>query len=138
MIILLALITVLRPDTGITRLKSQPVKKEIIFTPPHIGNIPQFPGGLPALQRFIADHAKYPADAEVRQVQGTVIIGFTVAFNGKVTRIHSVGAPVDTSLEKEAIRVVKLIPDWKPYKSFEGAGPMQMELPVKFTLPKKK
>ena len=138
MIILLALIMVLRPDTGITRLKSQPAKNEVIFTPPHIGNIPQFPGGQPALERFIADHAKYPADAVARKAQGTINVAFTVAFNGAITHVYRIGPPVDSSLEKEAIRVIKLMPNWKPYTSFEGEEPVQLNQPFRFTLPKKK
>src|ERR1700681_4084082 len=72
-----------------------------------------FPGGSPSLQRFLIRNLKYPDTAVKRSIQGTVIIGFNVTKDGKIQDVK-VTKSVEASLDKEALRVIGLMPDWEP------------------------
>ncbi|MGE0567875.1 MAG: TonB family protein, partial [Bacteroidia bacterium] len=73
---------------------------------------PEFEGGLAALNKFISKHIQYPSTAAEIGKQGTLYVQFIVDENGKVT-----GAKLKNNigfgLDKEALRVVNLIPDFK-------------------------
>jgi len=72
-----------------------------------------FPGGLPALQRFLIRNLHYPDSAIIREIVGTVKIGFNVSKDGKIGEIK-VTQSVESSLDSEAVRVISIMPDWEP------------------------
>jgi len=74
---------------------------------------PEFPGGSEAKFKFLAEKLSYPAEAKEANQQGRVIVQFVVTETGKVTNIKVVKS-VSSSLDKEAIRIVSLFPDWTP------------------------
>lgn len=97
---------------------------------------PEFPGGMDALKRFLAQHIQYPAEAREKNIQGKVWIQFLVDEKGKVTQ-PQVTKGVDPLLDQEALRVVKLMPDWKPAQ--QNAKPVEASflLPLDFSIPVK-
>lgn len=72
-----------------------------------------YPGGSRALQRFLIRNLNYPGTAVNRSIEGTVLIGFNISKAGKIENIKLLKS-VETSLDKEALRVVGLIPEWEP------------------------
>ena len=56
-----------------------------------VGQMPQFPGGRIALQRYIRDNLTYPFEALKHNVQGKVNVEFVVDKDGKLTEIRTVG-----------------------------------------------
>ena len=72
-----------------------------------------FPGGLPALQRFLIRNLHYPDSAVIREIVGTVKVGFNVSRDGKITEIR-ITQSVESSLDSEAVRVISIMPDWEP------------------------
>lgn len=78
-----------------------------------VEEMPQFPGGDLALRKWIANNVKYPNIARENDIQGKVFVRFCVNKNGTVDKV-SIARGVDPLLDKEAIRVVKLLPKWKP------------------------
>jgi TonB family protein len=72
-----------------------------------------FPGGLPALQRFLIRHIHYPDSAVTHEIMGTVKVGFNVSRAGKIDAIK-ITQPVESSLDSEAVRVISIMPDWEP------------------------
>lgn len=74
---------------------------------------PQFPGGKEALMDFLRSNVRYPDEAARRRVEGVVYVQFMVDRNGKISDIQVVG-PVDNTLDQEAVRVCKLLPDFEP------------------------
>lgn len=72
-----------------------------------------FPGGLPALQRFLIRNLHYPDSAVIREIVGTVKVGFNVSKEGKITDIR-ITQSVESSLDSEAVRVISIMPDWEP------------------------
>lgn len=74
---------------------------------------PEFPGGDSALQKFLNDNVKYPEIAKENGVEGIVVVGFLVNVDGSLQNIKVVKF-VDPDLEKEAVRVVTIMPAWIP------------------------
>jgi TonB family protein len=74
---------------------------------------PEFPGGVNALLKFIADNTKYPRKARIQEIEGTIYIRFVIAKLGEVGSAK-VMRPVHPLLDEEALRVIKSMPRWKP------------------------
>jgi len=93
--------------------EEEEVKEEIFFN--IIEEPAEFPGGDKALYKFIYDHINYPTIAEENGIQGKVIIKFVVDEQGSATNAEVI-RPVDVNLDKEALRVIKMLPKFKPGK----------------------
>jgi len=78
-----------------------------------VGQNPEFPGGERALMSFINRAVRYPVIAQENGIQGTVYVNFVVGKDGSVYRA-TVTRGVDPSLDKEALRVINSLPQWKP------------------------
>ena len=96
---------------------------------------PEYPGGDAALFRFISENLNYPSEAERNNVQGRVILQFVVNPDGSVGKIEILRS-IDPLLDNEAIRVVKILPKFKPGK--QGGVPVKVwfSLPVLFKIEK--
>ena len=80
-----------------------------------VEEMPSFPGGNGALMSYLNGNTKYPVVAQENGVQGKVIISFVVERDGSISDVR-VARSVDPSLDREAQRVVKSMPRWKPGK----------------------
>ena len=99
------------------------------------GHMPSFPGGDVALMKFIKDNMIYPPEALKNRIEGKVIIQFVVTKTGKVGKIK-VARSVNKKLDQEAVRLIKLLPDFSPGRNNVGE-PVNVWyiLPVIFKLP---
>src|SRR6056297_630602 len=88
-----------------------------------VENKPVFPGGDAALMKFLGSNTKYPEIAKENNIQGRVFVQFVIDANGNVTNV-SVARGVDPYLDKEAKRVVKMLPDWTPGRQRGKAVPV--------------
>lgn len=88
-------------------------KENLIFTV--VEDMPKFPGGENEMMRFIAKNIKYPVIAQENGIQGRVIVQYVVTKTGKIQDVAVVRG-VDPSLDAEAVRVIKSMPDWIPGK----------------------
>ncbi len=93
----------------------------------------EFPGGMGALMKFLSKNINYPEIAQENGIQGRVIVSFVVEKNGLPSQVKVVRG-VDPALDKEAIRVVKKMPAWKPGKQQGRAVRQRFTLPVVFRL----
>ena len=118
------------------------VKKTVKFTPPVIKEEkpfevveqkPTFPGGDAAFNKFINDNLKYPISAAEMGIEGRVIIRFVVSKKGTITNVELIRG-IDAACDKEAIRVVKLMPKWVPGKQNGRNVPVYYNLPITFKL----
>ena len=98
-----------------------------------VEQMPQFPGGQSALFEYLSSHIKYPVVAEENGVQGRVIVTFVVERDGNITDVK-VAKSVDPSLDREATRVVKSMPNWIPGKQNGSAVRVKFTVPVTFRL----
>ena len=94
---------------------------------------PEFPGGQKALLTYISKNTKYPEIAKENNIKGTVFVQFVIGKTGKVSDVKP-ARKVDTYLDKEAVRVVKSMPAWKPGKQRGKAVRVQYIVPIKFVL----
>ena len=100
-----------------------------------VDEMPQFPGGNAEMIKFIRQNLKYPAKAKEKGIEGTVFLNFVVNTDGSITKIR-VSNVLKTApeLEKEAIRVVHLMPLWTPGKQKGNPVKVLYNLPVRFSL----
>lgn len=94
----------------------------------------EFPGGEEALSQFLKDHIKYPPKAAKKKIQGRVEVAFWIDKSGKV---HDVGVveSVDKDLDKEAVRICKLLPDFIPATVNGEPVEVLFKLPIRFKIP---
>lgn len=98
-----------------------------------VEEMPSFPGGNGALMSYLASNIKYPVVAQENGVQGRVIVSFVVERDGSISDVR-VARSVDPSLDREAQRVVKGMPRWKPGKQNGSAVRVKYTVPVVFRL----
>ena len=98
-----------------------------------VEEMPSFPGGQGALMSYLASNIKYPVVAQENGVQGRVIVSFVVERDGSISDVR-VARSVDPSLDREAPRVVKSMPRWKPGKQNGSAVRVKYTVPVVFRL----
>ena len=93
----------------------------------------QFPGGDEACFKWLSEHIKYPSICQEQGVQGRVIVNFVVNKDGSIVDVKTVRSP-DANLSKEAERVVKMMPKWKPARQGNKTVRSRFTLPVMFKL----
>lgn len=98
-----------------------------------VEQMPSFPGGPSALMKYLSENVKYPVVAQENGVQGRVVVSFVVEKDGHITDVKVVRS-VDPSLDKEAARVVKSMPNWIPGKQNGSAVRVKYNVPVSFKL----
>ena len=85
--------------------------------------LPQFPGGNDSLTAFIKAHTRYPKQAKKNYISGVVEVYFTVTLDGNIKN-PKILKPLGYGCDEEAIRVVNLMPKWKP--ASKGREPMEL------------
>ena len=100
-----------------------------------VEEMPEFPGGMPALIEFLQTNIKYPKDAIKQEVGGRVMVMFVVETDGSISNVR-VARKVFPSLDEEAVRVVKTMPKWKPGKEKGRLVRVNYTLPVVFSINK--
>lgn len=100
-----------------------------------VEEMPQFPGGEDELIRFISDNLRYPAVASEMGIEGRVIIRFVVSKNGEVGSVEVIRS-LDPSCDKEASRVVRMMPKWIPGRQNGRSVPVYYTIPIVFRLQK--
>jgi periplasmic protein TonB len=94
---------------------------------------PEFAGGYDALMAWVKQHMVYPANARRMGMEGTVYLSFVVGKDG-VIRDVSVLKGFMRECDNEAMRVVNLMPKWKPGKQNGHPVNVRFTLPLKFRM----
>jgi len=94
---------------------------------------PEYPGGQAAMQQFIQSHVIYPESSREMNEQGTVYVQFVVNLDGSITEVRVLKG-VSDSLDAEAIRVIKLMPNWKPGMQAGKAVRIRYTIPIAFRI----
>ncbi len=98
-----------------------------------VENEPEFPGGMEALYKYLAQNIKYPQLARDNNITGKVYVTFVVERDGSIAN-PKVLRDIGGGCGAEAIRVVKSMPKWTPGKQRGKAVRVQFNLPVNFNL----
>ena len=94
---------------------------------------PIFPGGDAAMMEFIAKNVKYPQECAQNGIEGIVVVTFIIDREGKVTDAKVVRGK-HPALDKEALRVVNMMPVWEPGKKDGESVRVSHALPIMFKL----
>lgn len=106
---------------------SQTGKLEAAYSHP-----PIYPGGNDAMRKFFKDNINWPEEALDVEARGKVIVNFLVNKAGIVDDIRVIGK-VHDALDRELVRVIRLMPNWVPGRSNGNPIEMRFDLPFNFT-----
>lgn len=118
---------------GFTSKEAEPDSSPVFHV---VEKMPEFPGGMKECMNFLGTNIKYPAEAQKAGKQGRVIVQFVVEADGSVSH-PAVVRSVDPWLDGEAIRVISIMPKWKP--GLQKGQPVRVKyiIPVTFSLDRK-
>ena len=112
-------------------VEEEEVEEQQIFQV--VEEMPEFPGGMGECMKFLGKNIKYPTISQENGVQGRVIVQFVVNRDGSIVDVKVVRS-ADEHLSEEAVRVVKLMPKWKPARQGNKTVRSRFNLPVMFRL----
>ena len=95
---------------------------------------PEFPGGIQALMKFLSHNIQYPQVSRDNGSQGKALVTFIVNTDGTIQDIELFKSTGDMYLDKEAIRLVGIMPKWKPGRIAGKPVRVKFTLPVNFRL----
>jgi len=93
----------------------------------------EFPGGMEALYKFLNKNIRYPSSARRMGVDGKVYVQFVVDKEGKISDV-SIIKSLSADCDKEAVRLVQLMPPWKPGRQNGRSVKSKFVLPLTFKL----
>ena len=99
-----------------------------------VEQMPEFPGGDEALMKLIQKNMQYPEMEKANDIQGRVVMGFVVNEDGSLSDI-TVKKRVSPGIDKEAIRLVKMLPNFRPGRQQGKAVKVEYLLPIMFKIP---
>ena len=110
-----------------------PTEKQKIYQ--FAEKMPEYPGGMDAMFKFINENLTYPTYEKENEIQGNVYVRFVVSEEGKLSDFEILRS-VDESrnLDKEVLRVLKLMKNWTPGENNGKKVPVYMTLPFRFKL----
>jgi len=98
-----------------------------------VEQMPEFPGGEAGLMKFLSKNVHYPTSASEMGIQGRVILRFVISKTGDVSQVEVIRG-LDPACDKEAVRVVKMMPKWTPGKQNGRNVPVYFTLPIRYQL----
>ena len=98
-----------------------------------VEQIPEFPGGIVQFMKWITHNLHYPPQAQQQKIQGKVVVSFIINKDGSISS-PTIVQSVDPLLDREAMRVIKMMPRWKP--GIEDGKPCRtmFAIPINFVL----
>lgn len=94
---------------------------------------PEFNGGWEELSNYLNENLEYPPLAKIQGVEGKIIVEFSITESGKIKDIELQNSLME-ELDREAIRLVRLMPRWQP--AIQNGIPREVKyrLPIVFKL----
>ena len=108
--------------------EEEEIDEDEVFT--IVESMPEIPGGMP---QYLGKNVKFPPAAKANGISGKVYINFVVGKDGVIRNVKILRGVHDL-LDKEAIRVVKAMPKWKPGKQRGKPVSVSFNLPINFVL----
>lgn len=98
-----------------------------------VEQLPEFPGGMSAFVKWLTDNLRYPVYAKNANIQGRVVVTFIINRDGSVADIK-VAKPVHPMLDREALRVARMMPRWKPGMADNKPCRTMFAIPIEFRI----
>ena len=99
------------PETAVSSLATDMNDNPLNFRV--VEELPQFHGGAVEMMKWLTKNLKYPENAQRRKKEGRVVAQFMINVDGSVSDIKVIKS-IDPQLDREALRVLKMMPTWKP------------------------
>lgn len=112
-----------------TEQKQEPMKAVEVM--------PSFPGGDQARVKFMQENLSFPAEAMKKNITGKVFVNFVVKADGSIDQVKVLKG-IGGGCDEEAVRVIKMMPKWKPGMNKGKPVDVQFTMPIQFTLDGKK
>jgi TonB family protein len=110
--------------------QTDPIEDEIFLS---VEDRPEFPGGDEARLRFFAEHINYPQHAIDSGIHGRVFVQFVIEKDGRVTDVKVIRG-IGGGCDEEVVRVVEMMPNWKPGTIRGEPVRVQFTMPVPFAI----
>lgn len=117
-------------DPVVAELPAEKEQKDVFVA---VEKQAEFPGGIQALMHWLSMNIRYPESAQQGNIQGRVIVKFVVNADGSISD-PTVLKGVETSLDKEAVRVVRAMPKWIPAENQGQKVASYFNIPISFKL----
>lgn len=98
-----------------------------------VEQMPEFPGGWVEFMKWLSNNLKYPVYAQQKKIQGDVVVSFIINKDGSIANIKLVKS-VNPYLDREALRVMRMMPKWKPGMENDKVCRTMMAIPIAFSL----
>lgn len=98
--------------------------------------MPEYPRGEQALYQYLSETISYPETATKNGIEGLVKVKFVVDEYGSIDDVKTTNIRIGYGLEEEAVRVIKMMPPWKPGKNDGKSVKVYFQIPIRFALPK--
>lgn len=122
-------------EIEIPDVEAEEVAEEPIFTV--VEDMPEFPGGQAAMFAFISKEVEYPELEKQNNIEGTAVVSFVIDAKGNVTDVKifpGTESKATENMRKEAIRVINMMPKWKPGKQRGKPVKVRFTVPIRFKL----
>lgn len=107
--------------------EQQPQKTRIVE------QMPEFPGGASAFMQWLTRQLQYPTAAQSQKIQGKVVVSFIVNKDGSIAEVK-IEKSINPYLDREALRVIRMMPNWKPGIQNNKPCRTMVAVPVVFKL----
>lgn len=120
-------------DVEPTNALPQPMAEQDTTVLRTVEKLPEFPGGIVAFMKWLTRNLHYPLDAQQRRIEGKVVVSFIINKDGSIAS-PKIESSADPRLSREAMRVVRMMPPWKP--GMEDGKPCRtlFAIPINFQL----
>ena len=98
-----------------------------------VEQLPEFPGGMSAFIQWLTKQLRYPEQARQQKIRGRVVVSFIVNRDGSISNAK-VAHSADPVLDREAMRVIRMMPRWKPGLQNNEPCRTMVAVPVVFDL----
>jgi|GEM_PF-264745 len=98
-----------------------------------VEEMPEFPGGMDGLRKYLSENLEYPSEARQKNVQGTVFVAFVVQADGTITDAEVIKG-IGKGCDDEARRVVAGMPPWQPGRQSDRPVAVKYTLPIRFVM----
>ena len=98
-----------------------------------VEQLPEFPGGIVQFMKWLTRNLRYPSVAQSQRIQGKVVISFIINKDGSIAS-PTIVQSADPLLDREAMRVIRMMPHWKPGLQDGKPCRTMFAIPVNFQL----
>ena len=116
-----------------TPVQSDSIENEIVELTV-VEQMPEFPGGQNALIQYLSQNIRYPLIAKENKIQGRTLVSFIVEKDGKISNVQVLRSSGDMMLDREAMRVIRTMPRWRPGYMKGQPVRVQYQVPITFKL----